>query len=359
MTATGPSAYVLRVLDVGASIDLDRAASVLGGRASRGPSTLRGAEGPGPSGVRLATAPVDVAAGSFAVGELAGDSRVRLFEFGVASVRFRIDLEGATPAAMVAISARAGDDRRFDEAARATWDALVAELGAAVTPGTAVDVLEDFTVLVLPAPPAAGPEGDQIIARILLGEDASDVLAPELVREMTTHPIRYFADDAVYVAFDAAVVIDRGLGTDVVDLFEVATAHLLELRYYDARMALASRAVAEDVALASSSPFSLRSPFTAAAERAVGVVLELTELTDKLEHVIAVLGDAHSVQVYRAAAARFRIPEATVALRQKLDAVARSAEVLNGHVQTRRGQLLEMLVVALVLVEMVLALMRH
>ena len=41
----------------------------------------------------------------------------------------------------------------------------------------------------------------------------------------------------------------------------------------------------------------LRGPITERAERAVMVVLELTELTDQFQHAITLLGDTYSVQV--------------------------------------------------------------
>ena len=64
-------------------------------------------------------------------------------------------------------------------------------------------------------------------------------------------------------------------------------------------------------------------------------------------------------QVYRLTAEQLRIPEATAAVHQKLEVLSRSAEALHGHVETRRGVALEVLVVFLITLEIVLAFVRH
>ena len=179
-----------------------------------------------------------------------------------------------------------------------------------------------------------------------------------MIEDVRRRAIRYFRDDVVYVDYDAAIVIDPSLNTELVDLFEVATAHLLELRYYDVLLSRASAAMTADAARTRALAW-LRGPFTERAERAAMVVLELTELTDRFQHAITLLGDTYSVQVYRAAAERFRIEEATAAVHQKLESVARSAEVLNDHVQTRRALMLEALVALLIVIELGLALFRR
>src|SRR5205807_927270 len=96
------------------------------------------------------------------------------------------------------------------------------------------ELMEDFTVFVLPQVPETDGGSERVFAHILLGEPANRKLAASIVGEVSRRAIRYYEDDLVLVDYDAAVVVDKEEATDLVDIFEVASAQLLELRFYDA-----------------------------------------------------------------------------------------------------------------------------
>jgi hypothetical protein len=359
-TASSPPvparAYVLRVLDVAGSLDLDRAERDLGpARTSRGPLQLRGPMGQGAGGILLARRPLDVSLGPRKIAGFDAEVRVRLFDFGVAVVRFEIALPSVGGDALVSFAGTVEDDAGFDAEARAVYASLRPSIAHAISGGSSLDFVEDYTVLVLPEPP-----DDETIARVLLGETSSRPLAAERVEEVKRNKIRYFADDLVVIDYDAAIVVDPQGSAELVDIFELATAHLLELRYYDQLLSQASASMTANALQRKVRLSFFRSPFATAAERAVLLVLELTELADSFERSIVLLGDAYSVEVYRMAAERFRIQEASHAVHAKLSSLARSAEVLSDHVHARRSLLLEVMVIVLIAFEIVMALVaRH
>ncbi len=354
----GGTAYVLRLIDVGAAIDLDAAiARLKSWTVVRGPSTLRGPLGAGAGGVVLSQSPVDVEVGEREVGEATAWVRVRLFEFGIAAVRFALPVDVSDGDALVSLAASVEDDAGFDDEARSLWRQLVRDLGPAVKQPSSNDFVEDYSVFVLPEPPGPSERRDELLARLLLGEDDPRPLARQQIDEALARGIHYFADDLVLVDYDAAVVLDPTGAAELVDIFELASAHLLELRYYDQ---LLSRSVATLVTEATRHRRQwFRSPFSDLTERALLLVLEVGELADSFSHAITLMGDTYSVQVYQLASERLRIAEAAAAVHQKLEALTRSAEALNGHVESRRGVALEALVVILIMVEVALALWRH
>jgi hypothetical protein len=395
VSSPAASAYVLRVLEVGASIDLDAAEARLRGREiRRGPSALRGPLGAGTGGVLLARPPLDVTVSDREVGGMVASARVRVFEFGVVSVRFRLPIDQLSGKALVLLAASIEDDAGFDDAAREIWTQLAGELGTTVSQSNKLDLVEDYSVFVLPRRPtpdgtaadpieprAAPPGGDgeagdtlesiesiearelvasdEILTRMLLGEDDPRPLHAVQIEETRARAIRYFADDLVLVDFDAAVVLDPLCSPELVDIFELATAYLVELRYYDALLSRALAKMATDATSVRQVFWLLRSPFQALAERAILLVLELTELTDNFERSIVLLGDTYSVQVYRAAADRFRIAEVSASVHAKLEMLARSGEALGDHLHGQRGLALEMLVIVLIAVEVGMAFVRH
>ena len=348
------SAHILRVIDVGSSIDLGVATRALQGK--RGPDLLKGAGGHGgASGVKLAMPPLDLDLDIQRVAGRETTLRVRLFDFGIASFRFELDLSGCSVAELVALAAEVEDDGGFDDAAREAWGSLAPRLHGAVLEPSPIDFVEDYAVFVLPRDPDDGPSPGETITRLLLGEADPRPLAPEQIEAVRARAIRYFGDDLVVVDYDAAVIVDAACGRELVDLFELATARLLELRYYDAMLAKASEAIVADAARARRGRWLLRSPFEPAAERAAQLLLELTEMTDRFERSITLLGDAHSVLVYREAEARLRIAEAQRSVDEKLSSVARFAEVLGDQLHARRGLTLETVVVLLIAIEIGLA----
>lgn len=351
--------HVLRQLDVGDAIDLDRAAEVLRAREpTRGPSHLRGREASPTAGVVLAQKPIDVPLGAATVGRFHAQVRLRAFDFGVAALRFTIELGDLDAAGLVAASMElSACSPAFDAEARRLWRDLAGSLAGAISPnaeGSTDELLEDYIVWMLPEPPAE--RATEIFAHVLLGEPESRRLAPSLLAEIGRRAIRWYEDDLVVVDYDAAIVVDRAPVQDLVDLFEIASAQLLELRFYDALVARAESGIAADARAARTGAWLLRSPFLSVGRRAAVLALEVAEMTDRLGRAISLVGDTYTVQVYRETALRFRLGEAQASVREKIGTVGRVAEMLGSQVQSSRDLTLEILVVVLILVEVIIAL---
>jgi predicted nucleic acid-binding Zn ribbon protein len=247
----------------------------------------------------------------------------------------------------------------FDAQAMRLWRGLAERLRGAVRPWlepSASALMEDYTVFVLPSGDrSAAGAVDRTYAHVLLGEPDHRTLASSTVQELARRTIRYYADDLVLVDYDAAIVVDREGGADLVDIFEVASAQLLELRFYDALLGRALETLLTDMRRARTTSWFFRSPFTMLARRAAILALELGEMTDRLERAITLVGDTYSSQIYRETALRFRLGEASASVREKVTVIDRAAEVLSHEIQGRRDLVLEVLVILLIALEVVLA----
>lgn len=356
---TAAAAHVIRLLDVGDSLDLERMAEILRAREpTRGATVLRGPE-PSPSaGVVLAREPLDLRLGPLRIGAFDVQARLRAFDFGVVAFRFSLPIADATAPRLVALGAAlAASSAEFDAQAHALWREMAGAIEDALhvaDPALSGTLLEDYTVFVLPERPRDCP--DECFAHLLLGEPNDRKLAPENVRELAKRAIRYYEDDLVLIEYDAAVIVDRTGALDLVEIFEIACAQLLELRYYDALLGRSQAALSADVRRARDPAWLVRSPFLRLSRRAAVFTLEVAEMTDRLERAITLVGDTYTVLVYRETALRFRLAEMGAAVRDKIGLVARVSEVLGRQVQSRRDFLLEALVVVLIAVEVVVAL---
>ena len=355
-----PNVHILRQIDVGDSVHLERVAECLKQREFTRGTTVLGAspDAAGP-GVVLRHEPLDLRLGRTEVGGHAADVRARIFDFGVVAFRFTIVPRDAGAAALVDLGSRlARESATFDATARALWQVLGRDLKDAVVPWEeegATELMEDFVVFALPEIPPSELAPEAVIAHLLLGEPRSKRLAASTVHEISRRTIRYYEDDLVVVDFDAAVVVDQDGAPDLVDIFEIASAQLLELRFYDGMLGRALEMLLRDVRRARTAVWFFRSPFRQLARRAAVLALELGELTDRLERTITLVGDTYSTQVYRDAALRFRLADASASVREKVGILGRVSEALGHEIYARRDLVLEILVIVLIAVEVAAA----
>ena len=357
MTAT---VHVLRQIDVGDSIDLARASQTFEHRARRADP----AKQPVTAGVVFRREPLELALDPADIGPFRADVRARLFDFGVVAIRFTISFGDASGTELVALAGRIAEaSASFDGKAREIWHAMAHEIASAIVPWEerdAVPLMEDFTVFVLPTVPSGRMDTHEVLAHLLTGEPADRKLAQAKIQELTRRAIRYYDDDLVLVDYDSAVIVDQDDVTALVDIFEVASAQLLELRFYEDMLARSLERLLTDVRMARTAVWLLRSPFHRLAHRAALLALELGELSDRLERAITLKGDTYSVQVYREAASRFRLTEADASVKEKVATISRVSEVLGHEIHTRRDLLLEGAVILLIAFEVVMAMtMRH
>jgi hypothetical protein len=194
-----------------------------------------------------------------------------------------------------------------------------------------------------------------MLAHVLLAEPSTRRLAASLVKEIGRRAIRYYEEDLVLVDYDTAILVEETGGSELVDIFEVASAQLLEFRYYDALLGRALVQLSADVKRARTASWFFRSPFRGLARHAAVLALDVGEMNDRLERAITLVGDTYVVQVYREAALRFRLIDAGASVREKLVMIARVAEMAQSEVQTRRAMAIELLVVLLIAFEILIA----
>ncbi|MGA2449049.1 MAG: hypothetical protein ABTD50_10265 [Polyangiaceae bacterium] len=354
------SVHVLRQIDVADSIDLTRLSEALRElEPTRGAAVVRGPERPTGAGVVLRNEPLDLQMRQRTVGGFASSVRLRVFDFGVVGVRFTLVARTPAVADLIGLAASiAAESGAFDREARNLWKDISVHARDAVSPweeAPAVPLIEDYTVFVLPKAPDA-EDADDALAHVLFNEPARRRLSRSLVKEVGRRAIRYYEEDLVIVDYDTAILVDETGGAPLVDIFEIASAQLLEFRYYDALLSRALGALAADVRQArTAASLIIRSPYSRVSRRAASLALEVSELNDRLERAITLVGDTYTVQVYREASLRFRLAEAGNAVREKIGMIGRAADVVGREVQTRRDTALELLVVFLILLEIIIA----
>jgi hypothetical protein len=351
----------LRLFDVANAIDLARA-QTLWLQQSRDAARSR-LSGTPPKAVSFGEAPLALVLPGVEL-NLAGrvvqaQVAARLYVFGVVTLAIRVPADGLPWAGFVALT---GDmDALIGPGTPAVqWTDLLAMLREAV--GAAWDrpslstLEEDYLVATVHAfsrPVDTATLGTQIdLIPLLSGENRR--LAEGSRNDLLSRRFSYYTDDLVVLTWDRAFVYEPTRDTDVADVIEVANAQLLEMRYYDELLDDELPRMYDLVEATRRWSFAPRR-FATLARRLYTLVAEVTELTEKVDNALQVTEDVYLARVYPAALDLFRVKLVSAAVDRKLAIIRDTYQALYDESASARAGFMEMLIVALILIEVVLA----
>jgi hypothetical protein len=351
----------LRLFDVANAIDLAQA-ETLWLRQSRDAARSR-LSGTPPKAVSFGEAPLGLVLPGV---ELTLGGRVvqaqvaaRLYVFGVVTLAIRVPADGLQWADFVALCGDM-DGAIGPGTPAAQWTALLAMLREAV--GAAWDrpslstLEEDYLV-------ATVHEFDRTVDTRTLGTqiDLVPLLSGEHRRladgsrnDLLNRRFSYYTDDLVVLTWDRAFIYEPTRDTDVADVIEVANAQLLEMRYYDELLDDELPRMYDLVEATRRWSFAPRR-FATLARRLYTLVAEVTELTEKVDNALQVTEDVYLARVYTSALDLFRVKLVSAAVDRKLAIIRDTYQALYDESASARAGFMEMLIVALILIEVVLA----
>ena len=356
-------AIVYRLFDVGYEIYLDRALELLATNAPVRERPLRGEA----QAMQIPNPPVSVTLGQerIVIDGRGHDATIsaRIFDFGVVSLRVRVDAPS-----------KIGWEQywRFGNAV---------DVGTDLTP-LFQRYLQNLFDRIMPAierPAIAPVSEDYVVFRIHRLEDAAGRTAPAEVisdddiiplllnesrqlsaaarRELLPHRFSYYADDLTILTWDNALVLEPvPEDADVQYILEFANAQLLELRFYDAVLDRELIRMYDRISEARAKPRRfLRQRFTPLLTRLQSIVADSTELVERVENSLKVTDDVYLARIYSAALEIFRARAWRAGIDRKLAIIRETYAMLNAEAQSARGEALELAIVLLFVLEIVLA----
>lgn len=357
--------WIYRMFDVADAIDLGRAEAL--GAASTGRLALDGAQSA--TTLELPRAPLHVTLGRREVplpgGARDAEASAHVFDYGVVSVRYRVAVEpGTALEALIPLAEGLleGPTTALDLAARRLAEEVSGGLGAALERPHAWEGLETYHVFFVRAfqggsVTAAHLVAEAPIAALLLGETSPVRLSEAERQDVLSHQFSYLETDLAVVHWNSALVVEPSGVEDVPDLLELATAHLLELRFYDALLDRELHRIYDELQAGGSPLVHLVTRrYRRLQRRTAALLLELSEMIERLENAVKIVGDFYLARVYQAAVRRFRLPawQETVLRKQRL--VAEVNDLTGDGADTARGELLELVIILLIAYEILAAL---
>jgi len=196
------------------------------------------------------------------------------------------------------------------------------------------------------------------VVRILLGETPSFVPASSFHSQIVGHHYRYSRDDICIVDWDAAFIVDPKPNEDLVNLLSLALTQLLEFQRFDMQLERELNTLYDWT-----NERTDRWPFVNRARRRVDVVnrllIDIGEFVDRSENAFKITEDVYYARVYRGAIERFQVPAWRNSVLARQRAVSEIARTLYDRAQLGVAHSLELIIIALIAFEIVMALVRH
>ncbi len=358
------SAIVYRLYDVGYEIHLDRAIDLLSGAGNASaPLRVRPVRGEAQA-IQIANPPITVALGAEVVAApgVCGPAEVsaRIFDFGVVSLRLTIPAEEMTWPEFTRFGNAVDVKIDLSPVFERHLTALLARIAPAVERQVVQTVTEDYVVFRITSETSAETLRDENIVPLLLNERRP--LSNTAKAELLPHRFSYYTDDLTILTWDNALIVEPSADdADVQYILEFANAQLLELRVYDAILDAELPKMYDRVAIARPRGVTLlRGRYASILADLQALVADSTELVERVESALKVTDDVYLARIYTAALEIFRGREWRRGIDRKLSIIRETYDMLNGESQAARSEALEILVVALIAAEILLAiLMRH
>ncbi|MDH4028145.1 MAG: hypothetical protein OEU95_04885, partial [Nitrospirota bacterium] len=229
---------------------------------------------------------------------------------------------------------------------------------AIVSPSIKEDFVEDYTIFqIQELGQDIGVQDllDQYdLSRLLLYETRE--LSRHTREETLKHRFSYYPDDLVIVHLDNAFVIEPSGSSDIIDLLEFANAQLLELRYYDNVLDRQLSWIYGELSRRRSVSVLRLREYEKLARRIMETVMELTEVTEKVDNALKVTEDVYYARIYRTAMQLLRSGDWEQSIKDKLQVVTNIYKMIYDDISTKRGHILELGIIVLIIIEIVLLL---
>jgi hypothetical protein len=345
------------LFDVAEAIDLGAVRHELGAgvaaRLSPKPTT--------PPYVQYRQPPITIDGHAVDMPEIDGFSvRFKAFDYGVISVALTRQAAG-TWNDWLALGLACHENAALSRNAERLARALVDRIGGAITRLRQEWLTEDylvFTVIGLDEAVSSASLVDSrgaVIAQLLRGERSP--LSTDERDEVLRHRISYFADDIVIPTWSSAFIRDTESGAQAaIEILEFANSQLLEFRYYDQLLDAELERIYPQLQRGGWLYNWLARRYSRAVRQVHSLFIDVNELTDRTENALKIVGDVYAARLFALATARLGLDQWKASVQEKLRTLSEIYRFAVEQTSMARGELLEIIVVLILVLELVLLL---
>jgi hypothetical protein len=188
------------------------------------------------------------------------------------------------------------------------------------------------------------------IPSLILAEKESQL--SDSMREGILNSIYQYTDnDMVILDWNSAFVFEPSGTKDVVEILEFTLSQLLELRYYDDLLDHHIEQLYDNIEERRQRIFRTR--ISSLLHSANRHFLEFSEFVERITNSLKVVGDFYLATIYRSSIKKFRVNDWQDNVNRKISLLGQVSELLESEVNTRRGQIMELIIILLIFYEIV------
>jgi len=188
------------------------------------------------------------------------------------------------------------------------------------------------------------------IARIMRAEEQ---LSDSEIEDACKYHLSYYGDDLTLIDWSSAFLYDPRKTYEVIDVIEFAVIQLLELRLYDSVLDRSIESAYDDLAAIRQKRIKVVM-ISSVLDRLSRMKLDISEVIDRLENYLKLIGDLYLAKVYQAASSRFYLDRWKLAVREKLSVIESLYTKEWERLQTSRMVIAEIAIVVLFVIDIIL-----
>lgn len=348
---------VLFAFDVGQSVDLARAETMVVGFERLDRLVVRGAASteiqavPRPLRLRRSGERLRVGAREL---DIALD--VLVYDFGGLSVAYRFPHAGRL-STWIELAADVLASRELVQDARARVAALLASISTAIEKPDLSATLEDYVIYRFDPPGERGAAERWCDARAadlarLLRAEAGELSGQEVADALGSR-VAFGTTDLAIVDWNAAVLFDSE-PEELVAVLEFANLQLCELRFLDRQLDHALDQAYESLVRRVWRGVHLPGAFDRELARVSRHQVDAAVLYERVTNALKLYNDQYLARVYRQASTRLRLAEWSANILRKLETLDGIYQKIQDRAESRRMEALEWIIIVLIAISMVL-----
>ena len=279
-----------------------------------------------------------------------------VFDFGAASVRFRVPFDAPLDA-LPALADALYEQPELLAESRAIAEQVSQAIATAINKPALAPVVEDYPVFAITGwdqsltPDRLIADHGQSLARILHAETGE--LSDQQTVAALAARVSFGPGDAVFASWECAVVLDRD-PADVLTVLEHVNVELAEMRLLDATLDAVLDNAYTLMQRQSTQRFWPHGPGAIGLRHLAMAQMDAAMLFESVENAIKLVGDQHLARVYGLAASRVRLAEWDAAILRKLDTAESIYQKLTQIETGKRMEVLEIIIIVLIAVSILM-----
>ena len=345
------SLLVLMQFDVCEEIRLDQLREIIGARRME-PSFKH----PAPGYVRYQRPPVVERIESVALetGERL-EGQIKYYDYGVVSMIFELPFSGDWEK-LVQLASRWVWNSDFEPFAARIARVKLENAAPAMVKAYKEWLSEDYCIFhvreITGSPTAAEllEQHGAELAQIVRGETVR--LSEGERKEILQSRISYYPNDLAVIGWNGTFIYDTPSGAETaIQLLEYANSQLLEFRHYDEQLTRELAGVYDF--LEKGTGMLGRWRLARAASRLHTVLLDVMELTERVDNAIKFLSDMFSARLYKLAASKVGVPDYKDLVNEKLRTAEELYRFMVEQFHQGRAFILELMVVIILIIDLI------